>query len=207
MKASNTLSRTLGVAVLLLPVAFLAWHALGSVLAAPSVWLCGWVLELWLPDLVSTTSLHGSDMLVQLTHGETGGQLLPAAQAENALAFRQDTRIISYAIPFFAALHFATNIDHPLERFARSLLLLWLLIGSALVCISLKQLLLILGDQLYTAANWVPPPAAIALAYQFFVLIIPSLAPVLLWAWHARDVPAFKSLFTPPPASAPQLSD
>ncbi len=197
MTAANTLSRTLGVAVLLLPVTFLAWHALGSVLAAPPVWLCGWMLELWLPDIVADTSLRASDMLVELTFGEQGGQLLPAAQVGNALAFRQDTRIVSYAIPFFAALHFATAIDHPLERFARSLLLLWLLIACALVWISLRHLLLTLGDPLYATGSWVPPPAAIALAYQFFVLIIPSLAPVLLWAWHARDLPGFKALFGP----------
>ena len=202
MKTYTALPRTLGAAILLLPVTFLAWHALGSMLAAPSVWLCGWVLELWLPDIVANTSLQGSEMLVQLTYGETGGQLLPAAQAGNALAFKQDTRIISYAIPFFAALHFATGIDHSLERFARGLLLLWLLIAGALVWVSLKQVLLTAGDQLYTAANWVPPPAIIALGYQFFVLIIPSLAPVLLWAWHARDLPVFKALFSAPPATA-----
>ena len=132
---------------------------------------------------------------------------MPKGQAENFVpgfphGFQQDTRIISYAIPFFAALHFATGIDHSLERFARGLLLLWLLIAGALVWVSLKQVLLTAGDQLYTAANWVPPPAIIALAYQFFVLIIPSLAPVLLWAWHARDLPAFKALFSAPPATA-----
>ena len=35
----------------------------------------------------------------------------------------------------------------------------------------------------------VPNANVIGLLYQFSVLIIPSLAPVLVWAWQARDTP------------------
>lgn len=190
-----TLAGTVGLAALLLPATFLVWHTLGSVFAAPPVWLCGKLLALWLPDLVANTSLEQTTLLLESTLGESQGLLLPAAEAGNALAFRQDTRIFSYSIPFFAALHFATPLRHSLERFARGLLVLWLLITLGLLCASLKDLMLGLGDRLFETGGLLPPPAAIGLAYQFSVLIVPVLAPVLLWAWESRRQPFFEATF------------
>ncbi len=196
-RETATLMGTVGLAALLLPATFLLWHALGSVIAAPPVWLCGKLLTLWLPDLVAGASLQQTALLLESTLGERGGVLMSAAEAGNALAFRQDTRIFSYAIPFFAALHFATPLTHSLERFARGLLLLWLLITLGLLCASLKHLMLGLGDRLFETAALLPPPAGIGLAYQFSVLIVPTLAPVLLWAWESRQLPFFEATFNP----------
>lgn len=192
-----TVRRFFGFVVLLLPAAFIIWHALGSVVAAPVVWVAGELLRWWLPELVSEVTLDGTRMIIAAAVGELNGAILPAAQAGNQLGFQLDTRTLTYSIPFYAALHFATPMESTLERFARGLLILWLLIAIGLVCTALKDLMLTLGETFF-ALSTVPPAAAIALTYQFSVLMVPPVAPVLLWAFEARNLGLFPQLIDKP---------
>ncbi|MEP1469783.1 MAG: exosortase H-associated membrane protein [Halieaceae bacterium] len=201
-----TVKRFFGFVVVLLPAMFIVWHALGSVVAAPAVALSGAILQWWLPELISEVTLNGTHMVIAAAVGELNGALLPSAEAGNQLAFQLDTRTLSYSIPFYAALHFATPMHSSLERFARGLLILWLLIIIGLIFTSLKDLMLGLGALFFSSS--VPPADAIALGYQFSVLMVPPVAPVLIWAFEARDVGLFPQLIetpvkkdTPQPAS------
>jgi len=198
-----TVRRFFGFVVLLLPTAFIIWHALGSVLAAPVVWAAGELLQWWLPELISEVTLDGTRMIIAAAVGELNGAILPAAEAGNQLAFQLDTRTLTYSIPFYAALHFATPMESTLERFARGLLILWLLVIVGLVCIALKDLMLGLGDTFFATAN-LPPAAAIALTYQFSVLMVPPVAPILLWAFEARNLGLFPQLIDKPEQRAAQ---
>ena len=192
-----TVRRFFGFVILLLPAAFIIWHALGSVVAAPVVWVAGELLRWWLPELVSEVTLDGTRMIIAAAVGELNGAILPTAQAGNQLAFQLDTRTLTYSIPFYAALHFATPMESTLERFARGLLILWLLIIIGLVCTALKDLMLALGET-FLALPTAPPAAAIALTYQFSVLMVPPVAPVLLWAFEARNLGLFPQLIDKP---------
>ena len=191
-----TVRRFFGFVVVLLPAMFIVWHALGSVVAAPAVALAGEILQWWLPELVSEVSLDGTHMVIAAAVGELNGAILPAAEAGNQLAFRLDTRTLTYSIPFYAALHFATPMQSSLERFARGLLILWLLAIIGLLFTSLKDLMLGLGSTFF--ASSVPPADAVALGYQFSVLMVPPVAPVLIWAFEARDVGLFPQLIENP---------
>ena len=142
-------------------------------------------------------------MVVAAAVGELNGAILPAAEAGNQLAFQLDTRTLTYSIPFYAALHFATPMENTLERFARGLLILWLLVIVGLVCIALKDLMLGLGDTFFATAT-LPPAAAIALTYQFSVLMVPPVAPILLWAFEARNLGLFPQLIDKPAQRDPQ---
>ena len=199
--ARNPLRGFLLRVVLLLPAAFLAWHALAGPLVAPALWGAGELLTLWLPDLVAGVRQDGATMLLASRYGELEGVIVPAAEAEFQLGFRVDTRLLSYAIPFYAALHFATPMPGVLERFARGLILLWLAILVGLVCMALKDLMVTLGDLLF-AVGGVPPESVIGVAYQFCVLIVPPVAPLLLWAWEARELPWLREILGRPPAGA-----
>jgi len=198
-----TVRRFFGFVVLLLPTAFIIWHALGSVLAAPVVWVAGELLQWWLPELISEVTLDGTRMIIAASVGELNGAILPAAEAGNQLAFQLDTRTLTYSIPFYAALHFATPMESTLERFARGLLILWLLVIVGLVCTALKDLMLGLGDTFFEVQG-LPPAAAIALTYQFSVLMVPPVAPVLLWAFEARNLGLFPQLIDKPAARQAQ---
>ena len=129
-------SRLLMWIVLLLPASFIVWHALASLLAAPAVYLAGEILQFWLPNLIEGYSLQGTTMVLTTKFGEAAGALVPLAQAEFQIGFNQDTRLLSYSIPFFAALHFASSLDNPMERFGRGLLVLWLLMVLGLVFVA-----------------------------------------------------------------------
>ena len=186
-------SRLLLWIVLLLPACFIVWHALASLLAAPAVFLAGEILQLWLPRLIEDYALQGTTMMLTTQYGENGGQLVPLADAEFQIAFNQDTRLLSYSIPFYAALHFASSVDNAMERFGRGLLVLWLLMVIGLIFVSLKNLMVALGELAFTEGV-LPPPAAIALLYQFSVLMVPTVAPLCLWAWGARNGPVIRDL-------------
>ena len=191
-----TVRRFFGFVVVLLPAMFIVWHALGSVVAAPAVALAGEILQWWLPELVSEVSLDGTHMVIAAAVGELNGAILPATEAGNQLAFRLDTRTLTYSIPFYAALHFATPMQSSLERFARGLLILWLLAIIGLLFTGLKDLMLGLGSMFFMSS--VPPADAVALGYQFSVLMVPPVAPVLIWAFEARDVGLFPQLIENP---------
>jgi hypothetical protein len=132
-------------------------------------------------------------MVLTTHYGEAGGQLVPLADAEFQIGFNQDTRLLSYSIPFYAALHFASSVDNAMERFGRGLLVLWLLMVVGLIFVSLKNLMVALGEVAF-AEGVLPPPAAIALLYQFSVLMVPTVAPLCLWAWGARNSPVVREL-------------
>jgi len=51
------------------------------------------------------------------------------------------------------------------------------------------------ADFLDQPGVFVPGPDIIAILYQLNTLIIPTLAPVLLWAWQSRDAPMIRNLF------------
>ena len=128
--------------------------------------------------------------------GEAGQSVVPLDQAEYQLAFPLNTRILSYSIPFYAALHFASRIEGSLERFARGLLVLWLLMFVGVMAVTLKNLMLGLGgDLLWTAStNPLPSANAIALLFQFSTLIVPTVAPIMLWAWSVRESPRWRAI-------------
>jgi hypothetical protein len=183
-----------GRVLLLLVPAFAAWYLLSSVLTAPAVWLVSEILPAWLPELVASVYLEGATMTVLSSLGEANGSILPAEQAGGALGFRIDSRVLSYSMPFFAALHFATPLPGRWERFARGLFVLWLQLVPGLITTALKDLMLTLGE-VFLAAPGTPPADVVALAYQFNTLMVPPLAPILLWGWEARRSSAIQALF------------
>jgi len=178
----------------LLVITFSLWHVTASVLAAPVAISSAAILQWWLPGLVEQAYLQGTSFLVITSIGEVDGQMMSAAVAGNQLQLSNETRLLSYSVPFYAALHFATPMEGAIERFMRGLLVLWLLMVIGLIAIVLKDMMLTFGDVMFTRGALLPAPAVIALVYQFSVLIVPPLAPVLLWAYAAKKNPAVARL-------------
>ena len=187
----------------LLPASFLVWYFLGGFLAAPAIMLAKPILLGWLSSSVDSVVLQGTEMLVVTRYGETGGQIMSAAAAGNQLAFPINTRTLSYSIPFYAALHFATPMRAGWDRFGWNLLWLWALLALGLICTTLKDMMLSVGMTFMNAES-VPPTDVIALLYQLSVLMIPPLGPVALWAYTAKDSPTFLALL---PASLRPAQD
>jgi len=190
-----TLYRFIGLVLLLMIPFFGLWYALGALPSAPALWLAQVALPWALPEVVQSVVIDGDELMVFTLFGEVGQQVVPLNQAEYQLAFPSNTRILSYSIPFYAALHFASHLDGSIERFARGLLLLWLLMFIGVIAVTLKNLMLGLGDLLWTAStNPLPSANAIALLFQFSTLIVPTVAPIMLWAWSVRESPHWRAI-------------
>lgn len=177
----------------LLPGCFLCWYFLGDFIAAPAVLIVEPLLQNWMGDSIASISLGDTGLLILTNYGELDGRILPAAQAGNQLGFPINTRTLSYSIPFFTALHLATPMRGSWEKFSWCLLCLWGLLAIGLASTALKELMLGLGAT-FMSTERVPPADLIAVMYQFSTLMVPPLAPVLLWAYTARDSPAFIGL-------------
>jgi len=174
---------------LLIPC-FGLWTFASGPLALPAIGLVNIMLGNWFPDVVSALYAQGSEALLLTEFGELNGRPVSPALSEYQLGFTLDTRILSYSIPFYTALHFATHKKDYLAGYLQGLLLLYGLLIFGLLCLCIKELMIVLGPLFLEQQDvFVPPDSVIALLYQLNVLIVPTLAPAAIWALQSRESP------------------
>lgn len=181
-----------GLVFLWLIPCFVVWVSLSSLLAAPAVWISELILTSALPDIVHNFTLAGPQAMLATHFGEVDGEIVSAQVAGYRLAYPINTRILTYALPFYGALHFATQTtsgisgnDGSLAGFGKGLLFLYPLLVLGLVSISLKNLMLGLGPVFIDSGSiWAQ---VIGLMYQLSTLMVPPLAPIMIWAWQSRE--------------------
>jgi len=185
---------TLFVFLLLVPC-FAIWAFFSAALITPVIGLVHIALANWFPDIVNTVYPDGAHAILLTRFDQVGGQFVPSADADAALGFKINTRIVSYSIPFYAALHFATEKKAYLADFVWGVLTLYIFIFVGIVMLCMKNMMVTLGSIfLQQPGVWVPGPDTIGILYQFSVLIVPTLLPVLIWAWQSRHTPLLEML-------------
>ena len=185
---------TLFVFLLLIPC-FALWTLLSAAAVTPVIGLVHLTLSHWFPDIVSVVYQEGANAVLMTRLDDVAGQLVPASEPDAGLGFRINTRILTYSIPFYAALHFATEKEHYLADFFWGLLMLYPFIFSGLVMLCMKDLMVTLGPLfLEQPGVMVPDPNVIGILYQLSVLIIPPVLPVMVWAWQSRHTPLLEKL-------------
>jgi len=187
---------------LLLPC-FALWTAIDAQLAQPAIGLVNLLLGSWFPAVVDGLYLDSAGAVLLTRFGEQGGVAVPLAQSEYQLGFRLNPGILSYSLPFYTALYFATQRERYFAGYATGLLVLYAVLTAGLVALCLKELMVNLGGVfLEQPGVFMPGPDAIGLCYQASVLLLPTLAPVALWAWQSRDTPLLRAVLagtTPAP--------
>lgn len=191
------LYKFVGLVFLWLVPCFVVWVSLSSMLAAPAVWISKLILTTALPDIVHDFTLAGPQALLSTHFGELDGKIVSAQVAGYRLAYPLNTRILTYSLPFYAALHFATvTTDGFFERntfrFSMGLLLLYPLLIVGLISVCLKNLMLGLGLNFIDLSSI--GGSTIAMIYQLSTLMVPALAPILVWAWQSRESPMLQKL-------------
>ena len=180
--------------LLLLPC-FVLWSVASEPLARPAVGFVNTVLTTWLPEIVNALYIDGKQVLLMTEFGEQGGRPTAISNAEYRFGFEVNTRILSYSLPFYTALHFATPRKDFFNSYVWGLLVLYPLMAMGLLCLCLKQLMVSLGPLFLQHPNvWTPDPNLIALSYQMSVLIVPTLAPAAIWLWQSRETPILKDI-------------
>lgn len=174
---------------------FALWTVFTSAIAMPVVGLVDMILGGWFPSMVEGLFMEGADTVLATEFGELNGRMVPPEQSEYQLAFLINPAIVSYSLPFYATLHFATNKRAYLSSFISGVLILYPFILIGLLSLCLKELMVNLGMVFFEQPGiWVPNGTVIALLYQLNVLIIPTVAPILLWAWQSRETPLMQGL-------------
>lgn len=179
--------------VLLIPC-FALWTVASGLLAIPAIGMVNTILTHWFPDIVSTVYVQGEEALLMTQFGEDNGRLIPLSEAEYRLGFELNTRILSYSLPFYTALHFATQKKEYFNSYVYGLCVLYPFFILGLLCLCLKELMVGLGTTFFEQPGvYVPDPNLIGLCYQLSVLIVPTLVPAALWLWQSKDLPILQS--------------
>ena len=155
--------------------------------------VAGVALEAWLPSVVAEVFTEGTELYVVTHFADVNGNIVAATQADHEIAFKLNTRLVSYGVPFYAALLWSSRVDSLVGRFSLGLFVLWSLMALGLIAMVAKDLMLVIGDPFLSLTS-VPPKPAIGLAYQTSVLLMPSLAPVVLWLFQLRDTPLWRQV-------------
>jgi len=171
-----------------LPVAFLAWYFAAPLLLAPVVLLMRGVVHAGFADLVRSIEEAG-------TVATFVTALRPAGAAvASVLTVDVNLLLYSFGLPLFAALTLAAR-----ERsYARHLVVGY---AALLPCIAwgaladfLKNVAITSGPAIASQTGFVAwQREAIVFAYQFGALILPAVAPAVLWvAMHGSFIAALR---------------
>lgn len=190
--------------LLWLPLAFAAWYYLSILHVAPIAWLSDLVLSGLFPDVVAGVIQHGNRIEVA-TQISTGMLQLDSAPVDGTVALNLNPLIYGYGLPLLVGLILASPGELESKIFK--------IIGGGLALLpfqvwgvsfdALKTLYFNLGPQgakLAVDAVGVPPDV-VALAYQLGFLILPAVAPILIWvAMHTRYLETLAPGLARPPA-------
>ena len=169
------------------------WMSLNSALVSPAVWITDFILTYTFPEVVHEISLNGKQALLSTHFGKLdSGEIVSARIAGYRLAFPMNTQILSYSIPFYSALYLATLDGGSWAKYGKGLLVLYTLIIVGMLSICLKNLMLGLGTSFVDGFS--TEASIIGIMYQISTLIVPSVAPVIVWAWQARESSILKQL-------------
>ncbi len=186
---------------LILPC-FALWTLAAGAIAMPAVGLADMILHAAYPQIVDGVVFHGKDVVLMTQFGELNGRPVPPGQSEYQLAFAINPGILSYSLPFYATLYFATPGKRGVVSFVSGVLVLYPLILVGILSVCMKELMINLGGQFMEQPGvFVPNGTVIALFYQLNVLIVPSVAPICLWAWQSRDTELIRGLLKLLPAT------
>ncbi len=173
--------------VLWLVLTFVLWYFFNDWLIAPILWLADPIMSYLVPHTFASLAQEGDAARVFAAVGEVDGQFMSAKAAGHQLAFDFNTFILTYSIPFLAALIMATPFDKHGWVLLKGFLALLPFILWSVVFVSLKQLMVGLGayfTQAENMASWMRE--GIALGFQLSTIIIPTIVPVIIWAVLAR---------------------
>lgn len=190
MHEQHQLKQFLLLVFVLLGPCFALWTSTSELLARPAVGFVNSVLNYWFPTIVDALYLDGDKTLLTTQFGHSNGALVPASESPYRVGYEINTRLLSYSLPFYTALHFATLRKEQVNHYLWGLLVLYPLMALGLLAVCMKELMVGLGSRfLQQPEVWVPDPNIIGLLYQFSVLMVPALAPVMLWVWQSKDSP------------------
>jgi hypothetical protein len=174
-----------------LPPAFLVWYAASAVFAWPIVLLTDAVARLALGDIVRDVEQHG--YLVTIVSTLKAGMATTEAPSGGLVSVELNTLLYSFGFPMLAALTLAARQAHTVRTLGLGYVVLAPFVAWGILAEFLKRLAFDTATAVAVQAGFGPVQRElIAFAYQFGVLILPTVAPAVFWVLtHRRFLEGF----------------
>lgn len=174
-----------------LPPAFLVWYLAGPVLAWPVAMLTTAVTRTAFPGLVRSVEQQGHLLVIVSTLKPT--LATTEGMAQGVLSIDVNVLLYSFGWPMLAALILAARQPHPLRTILIGYVVLVPFVTWGMVAEFLKHLVFDTGPTVASQTGFgALQREAIAYAYQFGALILPTVAPAVFWVLtHLRFLETF----------------
>jgi len=165
-----------------LVLTFFVWWLATPLLAWPVAVLCQIATRIGFSDLVQSVE-QSAEMITFVTTLRAPGTLAAAAKA--VLEVPSNVRLFSFGLPLFAAMTLAVREPHPLRRLAIGYAALLPIQTFSVIADFLKNLVSEPGVASQLGyAPW--QREIITFCYQFGTLILPTVAPAIVWVLMHR---------------------
>lgn len=169
---------------------FFVWWLATPLLAWPVAILCQIVTRIGLGDLVQSIE-QSAEMITFVTTLRAPGTMVGAAKA--VLEVPSNVRLFSFGLPLFAAMTLAVREAHPWRRLAIGYAALVPMQTFSVIADFLKNLVSEPG--LASQLGYAPwQREVVTFCYQFGTLILPAVAPAVVWVLlHRRFLENFSA--------------
>jgi hypothetical protein len=164
-----------------LPVTFAVWYFAAPILLYPAFVLAEAVLRLGFADLVRAVSMEGATAVVLTT-------LRPGqAAAGGQVSVDVNLLLYSFGMPMFAALVLAARVARWPRVLVVGLAAMLPFVAWGVVADFLRNVAITAGPAIASQTGFTPAQReAIAFAYQFGTLILPTVVPAAVWVLTHR---------------------
>jgi len=171
------------------PLTFFLWYVTATFHLAPITLVASKLLHVVAPDAVMWLKLDGHTLVLASNFGrDAGGAVVSPPSGDDVLGFRLNPLIYSYGLPLLAALMLATPGKHKWPNFGWGMLLIIPTEVFSMVFSVLKTLTFDVGAAFQTQQGMGQMGVdAVALGYQVGTLLLPMIAPLIIWVALNRD--------------------
>lgn len=178
-----------------LVLTFFVWWLATPILAWPVAVLSQLVTRLGFSDMVQSVE-QNSEMITFVTTLKPVGAAI-AAGTKAVLEVKSNTRLFSFGLPLLAALILAAREPHPLRKLAIGYAVLVPLQTFSVIADFLHNLIAEPGIASQLGFNALQREL-LTFSYQFGTLILPTVAPAIVWGlMHRRFLESFAGMSRP----------
>ncbi len=171
------------------PLTFFVWYLTAVFHLAPVTLAAEWVVDWLAPDSLMWLKLDGHTLVIASNFGtDQAGKVVSPPQEGNLLGFHHNPLVYCYSLPLLMALILATPGHDKWLNLVWGALLIFPTEVFSMVFSVLKVLTFDVGVAFQVQQGITPLKAdMIAMAYQVGALVLPMIAPLLIWiALHRR---------------------
>ncbi|SEA80835.1 hypothetical protein SAMN05660964_02490 [Thiothrix caldifontis] len=171
------------------PLTFFIWYMTAGFHLAPVTLITGKLLGWLVPDALMWLRLDGHMLVLASNFGhDVSGAVVSPPVDDDVLGFHLNPLIYSYSLPLLAALILATPSSRKWQNLLWGILIMLPTEVFSMTFSVLKTLTFDVGVSFQTQQSISPVTAdLIALGYQVGTLLLPMIAPLIIWVALNRD--------------------